>query len=84
MLHREIIVENTSKNVENVLKSVGKFCTFYNFLKIKDNKAMPKRTFQPKKKKAKKVHGFLKRMSSRSGRKVLKRRRIKARARLSK
>lgn len=45
---------------------------------------MPKRTFQPKKSRAKKVHGFLSRMSSRNGRNVLKRRRVKERARLSK
>ncbi|MCL6477908.1 MAG: 50S ribosomal protein L34 [Peptococcaceae bacterium] len=42
-----------------------------------------KRTFQPKKRKHKKVHGFLKRMSSTAGRKILKRRRIKGRKRLS-
>ena len=31
-----------------------------------------KMTFQPKKRQAKKEHGFMKRMSKRSGRKVLK------------
>ncbi len=38
-----------------------------------------KRTFQPKKRQAKKEHGFLKRMSTRSGRNVLKSRRSKGR-----
>jgi large subunit ribosomal protein L34 len=44
---------------------------------------MPKRTYQPKKKQRSKEHGFLKRMASRAGRKVLKNRRAKGRARLS-
>ena len=42
-----------------------------------------KRTYQPKKGKRKRVHGFLKRMQTRTGRAVLKKRREKGRARLS-
>jgi len=45
--------------------------------------SMPKRTFQPKKRQRSKEHGFMKRMVSRGGRKVLARRRTKGRARLS-
>lgn len=44
---------------------------------------MPKRTYQPKKRKYSKVHGYRKRMRSPGGRKVLKRRTLKGRKRVS-
>jgi large subunit ribosomal protein L34 len=42
-----------------------------------------KRTYQPKKRHRQRVHGFMKRMSSKAGRAILKRRKLKGRARLS-
>lgn len=44
---------------------------------------MPKRTYQPKKRTRSREHGFLKRMASRAGQAVLKRRRLKGRKRVS-
>jgi large subunit ribosomal protein L34 len=44
---------------------------------------MPKRTWQPKKKKRLRKHGFLKRMSSPGGKNIIKRRREKNRNRVT-
>lgn len=44
---------------------------------------MPKRTYQPKTRRRAREHGFMKRMASKAGRAVLRRRRIKGRTKLS-
>jgi len=44
---------------------------------------MPKRTYQPKKKKRARTHGFRKRMQTSGGQKVVKRRRTKKRSKLT-
>ncbi|OGM09571.1 50S ribosomal protein L34 [Candidatus Woesebacteria bacterium RBG_13_34_9] len=43
---------------------------------------MPKRTFRPSKRYKNKVHGFRKRESTKQGKNVIKRRKIKGRRRL--
>lgn len=44
---------------------------------------MPKRTHQPKTRRRAREHGFMKRMASKAGRAVLRRRRIKGRKAIS-
>jgi len=44
---------------------------------------MPKRTYQPKKKKRARKHGFRKRMETSGGKKTLSRRRAKKRAKIT-
>jgi large subunit ribosomal protein L34 len=45
---------------------------------------MPKRTFQPNTKRAKRKHGFFKRMRTKDGQDIIKRRKDKGRKRLTK
>jgi large subunit ribosomal protein L34 len=47
------------------------------------NTPMPKRTFQPNRRRRSKVHGFLVRMASKAGAAVLSRRRAKGRHKIA-
>lgn len=44
---------------------------------------MPKRTYQPKTRKRARQHGFMKRMTSKAGQAIMKRRRLKGRKKIA-
>lgn len=56
---------------------------FFGIYMLYNHDDMPKRTYQPKKRKRARSHGFRKRAKTKTGKKIIKRRRLKQRTKLS-
>lgn len=82
-----LIKRKNQKGVSNVASikkiSYNEFQSFTEATYVKGGGFKVKRTYQPKKRKRKRIHGFLKRMKTTAGRNIIKRRRKKERKRLS-
>jgi large subunit ribosomal protein L34 len=70
-----------SRNATAVVQSTGAPLTSRHF--FEQESIMPKRTFQPNRRRRSKVHGFLVRMATKAGAAVLSRRRAKGRHKIA-
>ncbi len=75
------IIKNTKPLVKTIKKCYLKAVILY--LILETTYMSTKRTYQPKKRKRSKTHGFRSRMSNPSGRNILKKRRRKKRSKLT-
>ena len=82
-LQASVPVKIWSDRVQSIIAALSEKIRQESLLPFEEFRSMPKRTFQPNRRRRSKTHGFLSRMKTKAGATVLSRRRAKGRHKIA-